>query len=184
MCTYGSFDTLTWSPDNTHFAAMHDFTGPLTVWQVGSAEPQVYELPIDIGGLYLAWSPLGDQIVISSSVATFIYLWDVEQERVTQTLDILSATPNTMYGNKLDMQWSPNGELLALGTGSGLIVWEMSSGSYQPIYVYGEQVPGFYELAWSPDSRSVFSADFYGSIYKWDVETGCVLASHLVDSQS
>lgn len=40
---------------------------------------------------------------------------------------------------------------------------------------FEEKMPPFISIAWMPDSKSLFSVDFQGTIYRWDIETGCML---------
>ncbi|MBZ0307906.1 MAG: hypothetical protein K8I82_17695, partial [Anaerolineae bacterium] len=91
----------------------------------------------------------------------------------------MTRTLNGGDGNPLDLQWSPDGAWLARGGPYGLYLWDMSSDATTPARVFNEHMPPFVRMAWTPDGQYLISVDFEGSLYRWNVETGCVEAAYL-----
>jgi WD40 repeat protein len=172
----GQFDTIIWSPNGSTLAAISQVHPPLVVWDLQDLDdPHTIELPYDTGG-YIAWSPDGTQLAVGGWASTSIWILDMNSEEVVQTLD--GST-----GNVFEVQWSLDGTLLARGTQSGLFLWDMTSESTKPIRAFDENMPPFVRIAWLPDSQHLISVDFEGSIYRWDIETGCVEAAVLNEGQ-
>jgi WD40 repeat protein len=164
-------DGLSWSPNGHYVAAFKDAGGLLRLFTPGEAESQLIESPeLEIG--YVTWSPDSKQIVMGNRLAHNLFMVDVNTGEITRTL-------NGGDGNPLDLQWSPDGAWLARGTPHGLYLWDMTSDDTTSARVFDEHMPPFVRMAWTPDSKALISVDFEGSLYRWDVETGCVEAALL-----
>jgi WD40 repeat protein len=162
---------LAWSPDGHYLATSPNIGGPMRLYKFGEAEPLMLESPEkDID--YLVWSPSGDQLVMGNQLAWNLFFFDVSTGDITRTL-------NGADGNPLDLQWSPDGAWMARGTQLGLFLWDMNSDATTPVRSFDEHMPPFVRMIWTPDSQSLISVDFEGSLYRWNVETGCVEAAFL-----
>jgi WD40 repeat protein len=162
---------LMWSPDGRYLAAAPEPEGALRLYTFGENEPQLLESP-EREILYIAWSPDSNYLVIGNQIYWNLFIFDVSTGEIIRTL-------NGSDGSPLDLQWSPDGELLARGTRHGLYLWDMSSDNTSPALSFAENMPPFVRMAWTPDSQSLISVDFEGSLYRWDVETGCVEVAYL-----
>lgn len=165
-------DTMEWRPRHLELAEM-GFNSRLIIHEIGESVPNFYNLPREVTGEYITWSPDGEILAIANQYPN-IWLWNAENEEIERVLEGSDE-------NEYDLQWSPDGRWLARGSSRGLYVWDMTSENTQPALVFDEHMPPFVRLAWLPNNQHLISVDYNGSIYKWDVETGCVLASHLVD---
>jgi WD40 repeat protein len=162
---------LMWSPDGQYLAAAPEPEGALRLYTLGDDEPQLFESP-ERAITYLAWSPSSDQFATSSWAGLNIYIFDIGTGEIVRTLSY-------DQGNTLDIQWSPDGAWMARGIQRGVYLWDMTSEATAPVRAFDEQMPPFVRMAWLPDSQHLISVDFEGSLYRWDVETGCVEAAVL-----
>ena len=110
--------------------------------------------------------------MVGNWAASNLYIFNLSTREIAQTL-------NGSTGNPFDLQWSPDGAWLVRGTPHGLYLWDMSSDDSTPNRAFKEHMPPFVCMAWMPDSQSLISVDFEGSLYRWSVETGCVQAAFL-----
>lgn len=164
-------DKVLWSPDGHYLAVESGYE--IVLYQLGKDEPQFLESPEkDID--YIVWSPGSKQIVMGNELALNLFFFDVSTGELTRTL-------NGGDGNPLDLQWSPDGAWLARGTQRGLFLWDMTRDDTTPARSFAEHMPPFVRMAWTPDSQGIISVDFEGSLYRWDVATGCVEAAYLKD---
>lgn len=160
-------DALTWSPNGV-LAASDQFAEVLYLWDVNNRdEPGMLQEKL---GNYISWSSDGLHLAVGSWVRSDIHILDLSTESIVNTLD-------GSKGNPFDLQWSPNGDYLARGTQTGLYIWDMRNNITLEPTQYDEKIPEFIRIAWMPDGKSLFSVIFNGSIYKWDIANGCVLAS-------
>lgn len=167
---------LAWSPDSTQLVGTTYLRDLLGIWDVDHQELQVYILPPGNGGEYLAWSPVGNYLAIGNSVYSRIQLWNTETQEIEE-----DRTLNNVIGPVMDIQWSSDGRWLAQAGQFGMSLWDMTSDNPEPARTFDENVPPFVRIAWLPDSQHLISVDLEGSIYRWDIETGCVEAAVLND---
>jgi WD40 repeat protein len=172
----GLIDVLAWSTDGTKIAGVNETVSPVVLWDYeNSGEPHVIELSGSVGG-YFTWSPSSQHIAVGDWASSFIWIVETDTERVIRILE-------GSKGNPFDVQWSPDGSRLARGTQNGLYLWDMTSNDTEPFRAFEENVPPFVRIAWLPDSQHLISVDFEGSIYRWDIETGCVEVAVLKEWQ-
>jgi WD40 repeat protein len=169
---------LAWSPDSTQLAGTTYSIDLLGLWDINRQELQIHMLPPGSGGENLAWSPVGNDLAIANSVRSSIQLWNTETREIDE-----GKTLSNAIGPVLDIQWSPDGRWLAQAGQLGMSLWDMTSDNTEPTRSFDENVPPFARIAWLPDSQHLISVDFEGSIYRWDVETGCVEAAVLKEWQ-
>jgi WD40 repeat protein len=162
---------LVWSPDAQYLVAIFQAGGALRLYTLDGSKVQLIESPDEMVS-YISWSPGSDQLVTGNWISSYLYIFDLSTREITKILD--GST-----GNPFEVHWSPDGRLIARGTQKGLFLWDMTSGSTTPFRVFDENMPAFVRMAWLPDSQHLISVDFEGSLYRWDVETGCVEAALL-----
>lgn len=160
-------DSLAWSSNNL-LAITANNAGILYVWDVKDQDkPTIFQIN---SGSFLTWSPDGSRLAIGSWANSIIQIWDASKEDIIATLE-------GSQGNPFDLQWSPNGDSLARGTQSGLYIWDLNTENASNPRRLDEKMPEFVRIAWMPNGENLFSVTFDGTIYKWDVMDGCVLAS-------
>ncbi len=115
----------------------------------------------------VAFDPSGN-ILALGSMGT-IYLWNIEQQELHATLLGHSGAPISA------LRFSNEGTLLASGAGGRpsrdqtLRIWDAQRGESVNV-LYGHQ-GGIYDIAFSPDGTTLFSASGDGSIRMWDIIT-------------
>ena len=165
--------SLAWSPNSSQLVGIGFHSNSLVIWDNDHQELRSYTLPSS-NGESLAWSPDGRWLAIGSSVSSTIWLWNPTTHEIEDSRNL-----NRGMGRLFDIAWSPDGKWLVRGTQNGVYLWDMTSDSTTPARAFDENVPPFVRVAWLPDSQHLISVDFEGSIYRWDVETGCVEAAVL-----
>ncbi|HSQ17254.1 MAG TPA: WD40 repeat domain-containing protein, partial [Anaerolineales bacterium] len=155
-----------WSPDGLLLATAD--TENIRVWDVSTRrESGVLAGHTDfVWGL--AWSPItpdGTSLLVSASQDGTVRLWDVAANTATVTL-------NTGWAYCVD--WSPDGQRLAVGTNSGEVqVWDVAS--QQMLHTWQSPThTAVLSLGWSPDGNTIASGEWGGEIYLWDVATSQV----------
>ena len=84
-----------------------------------------------------------------------------------------------------DIAYSPDGELLAVASDSG--IWLYDSVTHQEVKHLVEHTGLVNSISFSPDSTKLASADSNGDVYLWDVATGTLrhtLEGHTFDVNS
>jgi WD40 repeat protein len=155
-----------WSPDGTLLVTAD--TENIRVWDVSTRrETGVLTGHTDfVWGL--AWSPItpdGTSILASASQDGFVRLWDVAASAITASLQT---------GWAYCVDWSPDGQQLAVGTNAGEVqVWDVAS--QQMLHTWQSPThTAVLSLGWSPDGNTIASGEWSGEIYLWDVATGQV----------
>ncbi len=118
--------------------------------------------PVFGGGLGLAFSPDGKQlaaIVFTDEIE--VVVWDLATREA-----IRQFRPSGAVGT---MAFSPDGTLLALGTGSVAELWDVEMGHRLGDLPGGEE-GGAEDIAFSPDGRLIATAHYDGTIRLWEVE--------------
>lgn len=138
----GWITTVAWSPGSDEIAFggydqdIHIYNGGVTGKAVKKLEGHTDWIQS------LDWSPPNGKYLASSGHDRAIYIWDLEAEKVIQTL----------VGGKnvvTVVQWSPCGRYLAGGSHSGTVrIWDVQSGEI--LFTYAGDGWGLKSLAWSP----------------------------------
>jgi WD40 repeat protein len=195
----------TLGPSATHQATATSLPSPIPDLPIPLAEPVSKTTIETQGVIYdLDWSPDGtilastgygevnlwdafhgsllDKIVVGEGV-----VWDVEWNRDGERLAIAGdtiacsiwdrasgiLTPIPVMLTVKSASWSPQDAQLALG----LIVerFEVLDMDHQSLVFSGRTIHGVWGIDWSPDGRSIATAEYDGYIKVWDTLTGGLL---------
>ncbi len=170
-----AFHELAWSPAGNRIAARSN--SGIVVWELSSGKRAVIPEVAPNDGVPqvsgYAWSPRGDRLAIAAGYweSEVIDLWDVQRRVLIRRTNVglkpeaagggssraaASSVVLTVYSSKLE--WSPDGEVLALSSGfNGLSLWK--AGGVQPLFrtppksVDASLTENLISLSWSRDSK-------------------------------
>jgi len=157
-------ETIRWSPDSRHVSfhcrpnTVDARVNGLHLWDTDSNTIQRLHNPSNFQVMPYAWSPTGDYISLIDNNTLFL---------VSIPSGRSQAIPTTS-SNYLLMNWSPNGEKLAIGKADKLLVYDVASQNITPA-----PIPSFAsEVYWSPDSQWLAlilqDSGFY-MVKTWDI---------------
>jgi WD40 repeat protein len=167
------FVTITYSPDGKILAtASQDRTARL--WDVGAGQLKaVLQGHREVVNT-VRFSPDGRMLATGSNDRT-VRLWDARTGEVKKVL----AEPQIWANTWLGLAFSPDGRLLATG-GFPVRLWDTASGLLAGTL---RASSGGIAVAFSPDGKTLGTADGDGSVRLWDVAI-CQLAGQMQASLS
>lgn len=182
---------LAWSPDDKHIASV-SADGSVLVWDLANGQThdtsikvpvteQLSTEQLSIEDQSVSWSPDGRWLVLGEPSGAKV--WNVADRRVQATLDFSTwSGPSAPITSTTKIVWSPDGlSLISVNRSQGTVVWDTKwdkRATPEP----GRTAPGFTWLgievaAWSPDGRSVATAERrerdgaeVGVIRVWDAQ--------------
>ena len=147
-----------WSPNGERLATI-DSENILHIWESTSGK-QIKQFKITNEGLAeISWNPDGSQIAVATRKDFMVRIWEVETERLIQTLE---GVPS--YDEGMSVEWQPNGNLLAavsFGEQEPLVMWENTGQGFQIIETESKASLA-YDLRWSPNGQKLAFADVAG----------------------
>ena len=154
----------TFSPDGTTLAS-RIWDGTILLWDVDSGE-LITSLEGHTGGILrlrgfsaLAFSPDGTTLASGARDGT-ILLWDMETKEIIATLEGYADWVNLV-------SFSPDGAILASGSGNTILLWDMET---KEIIATLEGHAGWVNsVSFSPDGATLASGAGDGTILLWDV---------------
>ena len=166
---------IAFSPDGKLLADA-DGNGNVYIWKLATdklsatfASPKGDQNPYGV-----AFSPDSKLLAVAESSGN-TDVWDLTTGRLVQALG--------SGGGSVAVAFSQDGQLLAAAGSNALLLWHAATGKhYGDIYVPGSG--GISDVAFSPDSETLASADFDGSAYLWNVVTGNLVATLTAPGQN
>ncbi len=125
----------------------------------------------------LAFSPDGNQL--ASLRLHAIHLWDIkkESERIPVPIDGSDFLPTPLV-----IALSPHGKQLAVGTAEGQVI--LYSLLDHERTVMGSHQEKIFSLAFTQDGKGLISLGGDNTVFRWNVETQKVMASHRLNASS
>lgn len=125
----------------------------------------------------ISWSPDGSHLVTSSADTAWsgnteysVKIWDAATGELRQDLysDVLSSF--------LPVDWSQNGDMVAVGVISTTLVWDPTSGTLlhtlqQPL-LHDPSSWGISDIVFSPDGQKLATGSYNQTLVIWDTNTG------------
>lgn len=185
---------LAWSPDGDQLAvsSSESFRGDqqatfATVWPLGGDEPTLDVEPITLrarprGNTVIAFSPDGRTLLEGSHVDGSLRAWRPAEQTGTEAARLPAA-----IGWQVGIDWSPQGDALAVSTGEGQVtIWDTSA--WQPTRTFDahEAAPidegldpyaRIGNMDWSPDGGRLATGGF-DDVAVWDPLDGRELFRH------
>lgn len=155
-------NSVVWSPDGSKLAATDH-----TKIQIWNTENWEIDLTIDdsrVTWWSLAWSP------DSTQLASVSYFDTGRNFRILDASDGLLVRQMDGHGSYYSVEWSPNGEMLAVPNGDGVSIWYPTDANAQ--YSFGRPGGELISSDWSPDSNLLAVLGDDSQIFIWIASTG------------
>ena len=160
---------LAWSPDGG-LLAVSDPGGGFSFWEtVGWTKVRSVRQPSEV--ICFAWSPDGELLATARRRQRDIEIWDSLTAKLNLTLSGHSGPVNTVA-------WSPNGKLIASGSGGQdrtIRIWPVSGNSGHE--VFEGHTGAIRSISYSADGRLIASKAMDDTVRLWHAETGRLLVT-------
>lgn len=157
---------LVWSPEALDSVSLWQLPGDAAsrTLRLETTEPIQYQDEVD--PLQAAFSADGRWLAAGSNRGD-LWIWSLLEGTLAQ---YIPPGAGDRYDRATALTLSPDGSVLAVGGGDGLVRL-YSQGSEEPVILAG-QSGSITALAFSPDGAWLASGDGGGSLWLWDVATG------------
>ncbi|UCC96476.1 MAG: protein kinase [Phycisphaerales bacterium] len=171
---FGSINQVRFSPDGRFLATATAENGTVFLWDAHTWQP-LYKRQIcwspSLGDIVMSWSPDSSSLAVGGMCQNFIAFLDVGSATISDRIFVEQPQSSCIA-------WSPDGNLLATGHPSGTYqFWQVGSRPFELLRSIDAHSAKVSALAWTLDSRRLFSAGYDGMIRQWNAETGELLRS-------
>ncbi|MCC7375190.1 MAG: protein kinase [Verrucomicrobiales bacterium] len=150
-----------WSRDRTR-VALPDSERSFRVWDLAQRRPLGSSLAVPARVALAAFGRSPDLLAIGS-VDGNVSVWTVEDSRPM-------APSLNVAGEPKRMEFSPDGETLAVAAHHSMTLWDTRS--WRPRAVFRTQANEVFAMAFSPDGSSLMGAGYGEAVRSWDVISG------------
>jgi WD40 repeat protein len=165
-----SITDVAWSPDGLRLASTNAVDAFVQVWNVADSS-LVTELngeAFNGGVAYVAWNPRGTMLAsIVFSETSPLRIWSVQGDQ-------FELLPISDSFAAFDLEWSPDGNQLAVASFNGVFTFNAFSPEN---FVKTNVAPPALHLAWSPDSLHLAASDMEGLIYLVNTQTAQTIST-------
>jgi len=154
-----------YSPDGVIFAT-GGRNGGLYVWEAGTGY-EFYTLKGHTGGVTgIDWRPDGN-VLASCSEDGQVMLWEMTEGKQIKKWE-------AHKGGVLAIAFAPNGNIATVGRDKTAKIWQGDGKALRTIAASDDIV---LSVAFSHDSKRIFTGDWHGNIKVWDAENGAEVAT-------
>ncbi len=157
--------TAGYSPDGVIFAT-GGRNGGLYVWEAATGY-EFYTLKGHTKGVTdIAWRPDGN-VLASCSEDGQVMLWEMNEGKQIKKWEAHKA-------GVLALAYAPNGNIATVGRDNTAKIWQGDGKAIRTIKASDDIV---LSVAFSQDSKRIFTGDWHGNIKVWDAENGAEVAT-------
>ena len=108
-----------------------------------------------------------DGQMFAAATANAVWLWDLRSAQAKPEINGFQLEDSGMVA---DLEFSPNGELLALGGGTSVLVWNVREREWEREMKESGSIPDSHKVAFINDSILASRSD---RLRVWNIRTGC-----------
>lgn len=157
---------IVWSPNSQLLAVSQNSSGQVLVLHAPNFEIEKEGIRTGGGRIPLSWSPDGTMLAVE--VGREVVIWNTSDWQQIETITLPSdLDPEDHYIEVITVvQWSPNNELLAIGSEDGFVrIWDAASNQIIKSFDVQAKIT---DLDWFSDNNTLIIPS-YREIYFWKI---------------